>query len=194
MARTNICIPCMDMMHQKFVQSLLAMRKEPDTNIMFGVSSLIYDARNVLAENTVRGKYDRILWLDSDMVFDRDLMEKLSARLDEGYDMVSALYVSRKPPIRPCVYSHVQPGENAPSIEDYDGAGLVQIEGCGFGAVMMTVDLVNAVGEAYGRPFSPIIGLGEDLSFCYRVTALGRKMFCDTDIRVGHCGQMVYKP
>lgn len=184
----------MDMVHQMFASSLLRLERDKNTAVSFGVSSLIYDARNVLAETAVKGNYDRVLWLDSDMVFKPDLLNRLSARLDEGYDMVSALYITRKPPHRPCVYNHVQPGENATSISEYPNMGMVKIEGCGFGAVMMTVDLIKEVGEQFGRPFSPIIGLGEDLSFCYRVTALAKEMYCDTGIKVGHCGYKVFEP
>ena len=39
----------------------------------------------------------------------------------------------------------------------------------------------------------PVVGFGEDLSFCYRVTMLGKKMYCDGSVRMGHIGQKIYE-
>ena len=94
--KTLICIPCMDMVHTEFMKSLLAMRRPGETKIVISQSSLIYDARNNMARQAVKGGFDRVMWLDSDMSFEPDLMERLSARLDEGCDFVSGLYFTRK--------------------------------------------------------------------------------------------------
>ena len=52
----------------------------------------------------------------------------------------------------------------------------------------MATDLINKVGEKFGYPFSPVMGLGEDLSFCWRVQQLGIPMYCDSRVKVGHAG------
>ena len=52
----------------------------------------------------------------------------------------------------------------------------------------MTTDLIKRVGDMFGLPFSPILGFGEDMSFCYRVSMLGMKMWCDSSIKLGHIG------
>jgi hypothetical protein len=53
---------------------------------------------------------------------------------------------------------------------------------------MMTTELVNKVGDRFGYPFSPEMGFGEDLSFCWRVKQLGIPMYCDSRVKVGHVG------
>lgn len=187
----GILIPCMDMVHTDFHMSLLRLKRPSDTVISHAKSSLVYDSRNALAETAVRRGYDRVLWLDSDMMFEPDLLERLSARLDEGYEMVTGIYTSRKPPITPCIYSNIDPGVHATPYKDYP-EGIFEVQGCGFGAVMMKTSLIREVGEAYGRPFSPAIGLGEDLSFCARVTDLGKKIWCDSTIQLKHVGTYEY--
>lgn len=62
---------------------------------------------------------------------------------------------------------------------------IFEIEGCGFGAVMMTTDLIRKVGKL---PFFPMYGYGEDLSFCRRARDTGTKLFCDGRIWVDHVG------
>lgn len=184
-----VAIPCMDMMQTQFVCSLVSMPFFPNTEITFGANSLVYDTRNQLAEKAINGGFDRILWLDSDMTFKPDMAHRLAAHLDNGLDYVSGLYMTRKKPIKPCIYKNLQ--YNPPvgeSYLDYPKDSLFEIKASGFGGVMMTTDLIKRVGDMFGLPFSPILGLGEDLSFCYRVNMLGVKMWCDSSIKMGHIG------
>lgn len=193
--KTLICIPCMDMVHTEFMKSLLGMRRVGDTKITITCSSLIYDARNQMAKRAVKEGFDRILWLDSDMSFEPDFMERLSARLDEGLEYVSGLYFTRKAPVRPVLYKECgyfeKDGEVSPLAiwyDDYPRDTLFQVEATGFGGVMMTTDLVKRVGEKFGLPFAPMLGFGEDLSFCGRVSQIGGTMWVDSTVKMGHVG------
>lgn len=188
--RVMIAIPCMDMVHTGFCQSLAALRK-PEGDTVFAQSSLVYDSRNNLAEMAIENNYDRVLWLDSDMQFDSDLYERLAVHLDNGLEFVSGVYKTRKSPYKLVVYETVEPA-GAISLKKCP-KGLKQIEGCGFGGVLMTTELLRAVKEEFGNPFTPAVNFGEDLSFCYRVTMLGRKIYCDGSIKMGHIGQKVFE-
>lgn len=194
--KTLICLPCMDMVHTEFMKSLLGMRRPGETKFTISQSSLIYDARNGMARRAVREGFDRVLWLDSDMSFEPDLMERLSARLDEGREYVSALYFTRKAPVRPvlykeCGYYEMEDGAVSPRAvwyDDYPRDDIFKVEATGFGGVMMTVDLIKRVGEKFGLPFAPMLGFGEDLSFCGRVSQVGGEMWVDSTIKMGHVG------
>lgn len=194
--KTLICIPCMDQVHTAFMQSLLSMKMVGEVRFAISSSSLIYDARNHLAEQAMGGDYDRCLWLDSDMIFPADTMEKLSAHLDTGKDMVSGLYFTRKNPIVPVIYDNcgyyqeekkLRP--TAHNFFDYPKNSLCKVEGLGFGCVMLTVELLRKVKERYGLPFAPVFGFGEDLSFCGRVIDMEGEIWCDTSIKCGHIAQ-----
>ena len=192
-----IAIPCMDMVHTVFLRSILALNKVGDVQFGLSCSSLVYDARNTLTKKAIAGGFDRILWLDSDMDFQPDLMERLSADLDDGREFVAGLYFKRKAPVQPVVYKQVgywkMEDESVRPIalcyEDYPRDDIFEVEGVGFGACMMTVDLAKRVVEKIGVPFAPILGFGEDLSFCLRVAQVGAKMYCDSRIKLGHVGQ-----
>lgn len=198
--KTIIAIPCMDMMHTDFVRSLVGLRHPSETQITFSQGSLVYDGRNKLAEAALAGNFDRILWLDSDVVFGPELEEQLHADLDRGAEMVSALYFTRKEPIKPTVYKYLgtdrdpvgHPIPRAESYLDYPRETVFPVEGCGFGAVMMTTALLRKVVNACGLPFSPMNGFGEDFSFCLRVRQIGEPIFCDSRIRTGHVGLFTY--
>lgn len=192
--KTLVAIPCMDTVHSLFFKSVLGMNVEGDVEFSLGMSSLVYDSRNRLAYRATHEDFDRVLWLDSDMLFAPDLFKRLSAWLDEGYEMMSGLYFTRKDPIKPVIYKSCclklnENGDPYPDAEaylDYPRDRPFEVAAHGFGAVMMTTKLITDVAEEFGLPFSPAAGFGEDLSFCMRVQQLGRHMYVDPAIKLGH--------
>lgn len=195
--KTLIALPCMDMVHTIFLKSLLSMDRIGQCGFAFSCSSLIYDARNQLAKQAVNEGYDRVLWLDSDMDFQPDLLKQLSADMDEGREFVSGLYFKRKAPVKPVIYKSLgfYKDEGVEGVtpvavpyEDYPQDSIFTIAACGFGGCLVSVDLINRVGQKFGLPFSPVMGFGEDLSFCTRVSELGVEMYCDSRVKMGHVG------
>lgn len=196
--RTLIAIPCMDMIHTIFFKSVLGLQREGEVRFSLSCSSLVYDARNKLVTQAITEGFDRVLWLDSDMDFQPDLLKRLSKTMDEtGADIVSGLYFTRKAPVQPVIYSTVgyyhdaelnEVTPHAVSYKDYPKDSVFEISGCGFGGVLMKVDIAKKVTDKFGVPFAPILGFGEDLSFCLRAEECGGKMVCDSRIKMGHVG------
>lgn len=191
--RTLIAIPCMDTVYTLFFTSVLNMAKPKGTEIAVSCSSLVYDARNGLGKKALDEGFDRVLWLDSDMLFDPQLLTQMSGLMDHlGLEFISGLYFTRKTPVHPCVYEVLdlvenEKGEGVPTatpIREIPG-GLFEIAGCGFGAVMMTTDLIRRCGP---MPFYPVAGFGEDFSFCLRAREAGATLWCDSRIRADHIG------
>lgn len=189
--KTLIAVPCLDTVHTAFMVSLLKLNKPAGTEIAVSSSSLVYDARHSLAHRAIQLGAGRILWLDSDMMFAPDLLERLSADLDQGLEFVSGLYFTRKAPVTPCVYEICHDVGGVPTAAPFTSIpdGLFEAEGVGFGAVLMDTRLVCRVGQL---PFFPMEGYGEDLSFCRRARAAGAKIFCDSRVRVDHIGLSLF--
>lgn len=189
-----IAIPCMDSIPTPTVYSLINLKKVSAVKHSFLANSLVYDARNMLAAEALDTGADRILFIDSDMYFSPDMMERMADDMDNGAKFVSGIYFKRRPPIEPCIYKAIDPvGSNGEIYRDYPKDSLFRIAGCGFGAVMLDVDLLRDVADHSVRPFAPINGmLGEDLSFCYRATQLGYELWCDSRIKIGHIGQFIF--
>ena len=197
--KTLIAIPCMAMMHTDFVQSLVNLTRisPPGTSVCYKQSSLVYDARNLLAITAMQNGYDRILWLDSDMTFPPDTLQRLSDDMDAGgYDLVTGLYVKRTMPTRPVLYKHIAPPDmSEPDIKkcvidclDYPTDTVFPVAGCGFGCVLTTTDLIRRLFDRFGPAFTPLPWASEDISFCYRATLIGAKQVCDPRIPLGHLG------
>ena len=195
--KTLIAIPCMDVIEADFVECLANLRHVGDVEIKFLKASLVYDARNQITKYALdKGGFDYVLWLDSDMTFGPDLMEKLLADMEpeDGpkRQAVSGLCFGRRPPFKPCIYKSLdvqQQGQMIyPKAEvylDYPRDQLFEVAACGFACVMMRMDVLEAMG-IYGVPFFPIGGLGEDLTFCWRAQKLDIKFHCDSRLKIGH--------
>lgn len=94
--KTLIAVPCHDYVHADFTRSLMEMDKPEGTGYAQITNTLIYTARNVIAQKAIQAGFDRVLWLDADMVFPSDIIQRLGEDMDRGLDMVTGLYFTRK--------------------------------------------------------------------------------------------------
>ena len=200
MKKTLIAVPCMDMVHADFFESFVNLIKPEGTSWTMVRDTLINEARNIIAANAIKAEFDRVMWFDSDMKFEPDTLLKLAQDMDENnLDFVSGLYFTRRPKIKPCAFKSLwwgnkENGELDAGSEyffDYPD-GITEIAGSGFGCVLTSVDLMKRVGDAFGAPFAPLEGMGEDVSFCWRVIQIGAKMHLDARVKCGHVGQFEY--
>lgn len=190
-----IAVPCMDMVASGFAQSLATLNKNGFCcMISFLCGSLIYEARNRLAAQAMMEQSDYVLWLDSDMVFDEDLLIRLYDTLQkEDADIVSGLYFRRMTPYTPVAFQDFDIVDGDAQFTDYTGPleGTHEIDAMGFGCVLMKTRALFDVFGKFRDMFSPLAKVGEDLSFCYRAKELGLKTVLDCDIKCGHVGHMI---
>ena len=198
-----IAIPCMDSMPLGFVQSLIYLKKGDNVSVLFKPNSLIYDSRNLISLAAIENNFDRVMWFDSDVMFQPDTLEKLHKDMDsiEGCEMVTGLYVKRTIPVTPVIYdvleepTRQQDGTLAKNIApylDYPRNTLFPVAGCGMGCVLTSVKLLKEVWDKFGPAFSPYPWGGEDISFCHRVNQLGHQIYCDSTVSCGHIGTYIY--
>ena len=188
--KTLIAIPAMEQMHSWTVQCLEKLRRVGECDTEMTVRMQVDAARNELAKRACAGGYERILWIDSDMTFEPDMMERLWADLEQGYDVVTGLYFKRTFPLEPVIYSEIDTETpEAKTYWDYPKDTLFPIAGCGFGGVLMKTE---ALAELKEPPFLPFLHLSEDLSFCVRMGENGRLIACDSRVKLGHMGTIVF--
>lgn len=194
--RLLICIPTLDFVHSEFVKSLtnLVIRLKNDRidfNVEIISGTLVYSAREKLAKKAVNEGYTHTLWLDSDMVFNDDLLDDL---MFSGKDFVSGIYHTRRPPHGSCIFKDIR----LDYIARYDDCDYpkdtFEIAGCGFGCVLISTEIFNAVYERYGDAFLPEHGLGEDIAFCRRAKSCGFRLYCEPGVRLGHIGHITIYP
>ena len=182
-----VAVPTTDYVHAEFMTCLVGLIQkltkdgvEVVPRIVSG--TLVYVARNRLAQEAINNNFTHILWLDSDMTFGPDIVDDL---LFCGKDMVCGAFVMRRPQYGPCVYNEMHGGGDLKKVREF-GTEPFRVAGCGFATVLTTVDLLKAVYEKYGTWFRPTEDYSEDLAFCDRVNGIGREIWCEPTVRPGH--------
>lgn len=191
---TLILIPSMDTVPIQFCQSLAMLNKSGDCGVAIKTGSLVYMARNELAKVAVKMGAEYCLWLDSDMTFEPDTLERLFQTMkEEDAPIVSGLYFKRVPPYRPVAYARLELDGDQPVTEELSAIPEkpVEVDGIGFGCVLMRTDVLISVMSKYGEAFNPLPTAGEDLAFCWRATQCGYRIILDPRIECGHVGHYV---
>ena len=192
--RLLIAIPTTDYIHADFVKSLIALtaeltRKKIDHKVEIQSGTLVYIARDKLACRAVNDGYTHVLWLDSDMVFNEQIVDDLMFCEKE---MVCGAFVSRRPPYGACIYSSIKRNQ-IERIKEF-GTKPFRVDGCGFACVLVTTELIQAVQLKFGTAFQPTDYYGEDLAFCWRVGQIGREIWCEPTARCGHIAHVPIWP
>lgn len=193
--KTLIAIPCMDQVPALFAQSLACLKMVGECQIAFQMGSLVYTSRNELAKFAIKNEFDYVLWLDSDMVFDDDILERMMKTMqDNGLDFLTGLYFRRTMPYTPVLFNELTlktVGWKFSDFEELPEHGLFEVGGCGFGCVLMSTDVLISVQSKHKQMFHPLNNGGEDVSFCWRARDCGYKIMCDPEIAPGHVGYAV---
>ena len=190
--RLMIAVPSTDYVHVEFVKSLTALTNRLTKDgiyheVKIRSGSLVYLARDNLVLDAINGQFTHVLWLDSDMVFDDDILYKLTAHKKA---FVTGLAYTRRPPFESCVFTSIEPFVRPDDIPD----DIFEIEACGFACVFIDVRIMSRVLMKYFECFDPIPSFGEDIAFCIRARKLGFHIWCEPSAKVGHIGSVIVTP
>lgn len=168
---------------------------------IFVQGSILTTQRNELIQR-MRG--DWILFIDDDMTFSPDAIEKLVKTRDEhDLDVVSGLCFRRSYPFQPTMYFREQPTSGLyQSLEIWEDGEVVEVDATGMAFCLVTRRAI----ERISGPFPPLeerlaggppptfftwTGIkGEDIQFCEDLKATGSKIFVDTGVKIGHIAEI----
>lgn len=195
-----IAIPHMgtfsDIFFNSFFQMMLRVTQYKNLEVGFQMisNSLIYEAREMFIDFALENKYDYILFLDSDMQFPEDIIEKLIAH---GKEITSGLYFKRQPPYTPLVYKREIKDEEVYFYQAKElGKGLYEVDGVGAGCMLIKTEVFTKIEQPFFYPWissTKQSGLSEDLAFCHRAREVGYKIYVDTNVECGHVTQDVVR-
>ena len=185
-----IAIPTVDYISQAFCDCLVKLVRYCDAagiyiNVRFQCGTIVHHGREELAKYAVEHRFTHVFWLDADMTFEPWILEKM---LSADKDFVTGIYRSRH---GEHVFMLFESNDPWKLRETIPLEGLFEVFGCGFGCVLLRTELLKESKDTFDTCFLPQEGLGEDLSFCRRMTILGRQMYAMPDIRLGHISHTV---
>ena len=181
-----IGVPTTDYVHAEFMKSLTALERKllkdgTDMGEEIISGTLVYIARNKIAQIAMNENFTHVLWLDSDMTFGDGIVDDL---LFCGKDMVCGAFIGRRPMFGPCVYDDISEFPMK-KVREF-GTEPFRVEGCGFAMVLTKVDVLRKVRDKFGTCFTPTEKYGEDLAFCERAKDVGTEIWCEPTVRPGH--------
>lgn len=191
-----IAIPCMDTVPVDFMKSLLRLTQKltadgVDYEVAIESGTLVYMARDRLAGKAVNQRFTHVLWLDSDMVFEPEIVEDLQFC---GKDFVTGIAHGRRKPFTSCLFKNIDLNHlELWQLKDYP-AEAFEVAGCGMACCLMSTEVIKQVMINCGTAFNPIMQYGEDISFCKRARDLGFKIYAEPTVRLGHIAHIAIYP
>lgn len=151
--------------------------------------------RNLIAHWIVDGNFDYLFAVDSDIAFEKDTLKKL---LSHDKDIVTGLYIQRIPGTHTLevMRKNVHGGVSHVDYADIKGQGLVPIDGCGFGCVLVKGEVFRAIPYPHFLYHSAIDHsntLSEDVHFCNQARDRGFTLWADTSILCEHIGSWTFR-
>ncbi|MBX9583139.1 MAG: hypothetical protein K2X87_22760 [Gemmataceae bacterium] len=161
--------------------------------------------RNQLATDALADGFDELAWVDSDVVFRPDDLDRLRSH---DLPFVCGLYPKKGPREFACAFL---PGTAAVAFGT--AGGLTEVRYCGFGFVLTRREVYDTVrdrlrlptlNQRFPKPLVPYFAplavtdgdggwyLGEDYAFCERARQAGFRVMADTAVRLWHVGAYRY--
>jgi glycosyltransferase involved in cell wall biosynthesis len=165
---------------------------EADFQFFWGYQ--VDQVRNLIANWTMGHNYDYLFAVDSDISFAPDTLAKLLAH---DKDIVSGIYIQRIPGRHTIeiMRKNEHGGVTHVDWNTIKGQGLVPIDGCGFGCVLVKTEVLRAIPYPHFLYHSAIDHantLSEDVHFCNQARDRGFRLWADTSIMCDHTGSWTF--
>lgn len=184
--KVAICVPCRDTVMSGFCFDLAKMvgyhsRNTDDQIYIYQMAgTLIFDQREKLAREALKEGAEAILWIDSDMRFPMDTLERL---LSHGVDICGVNATTRREPVLPTALN-LEIVEGKPLFRKVETRGkdyVEEVSAVGFGVTLTR----KSVFEKMPAPWFDILWtadggiIGEDVHFCIKAQDFGIKTYVD---------------
>ncbi len=198
-----LLLPAYGLIHRPHIDSLIACGAE---TIFLQNSACIDQARCLLVEKALQTDHDVFVFVDSDISFTKEDLDRLVKNCEDTQEIVSGLYISKKGNGKP-VMTVLPEGKTVTNRED----GLLPVFGVGMGfcaihrkalrKIALTMEQVRLpTGNDFEHLFPfflPLIDsgyyFGEDYSFCIRAYRAGVTVHFNHTIQVSHWGMREHK-
>lgn len=189
-----VCVPCRDTLHSMFAHNLVQTIQHCaavgiKTTLLMETGSLIANQRQNLARSAISINASHIMWLDSDMLFPVDAVEKLLA---SNFDIVACNYSTRSTPIKGVAYTKLGDWDSWLGF-NIAGDRFSEVEGVGMGCMLTKTSVFAKLDipwfdVRWNHDMSEYIG--EDFYFCTKAAAAGYKIMIDNHLSrdVKHLG------
>lgn len=193
MTRVAILTPCGDLVNAGYAIDLAKLvgrvaRSDIELVLFHMRGTLIPQQREELVRQAMEANATHVLWLDSDMRFPKDSLERLLAHNEP---IVAANYTRRRQPFLPTAEDR----DRGHLFTEAASEGLAEVSHCGMGLMLCETSVFESLKEPWFMlGFNPAMKgfLGEDFYFCRKAKDAGYRILIDQALSrdVKHCGEM----
>lgn len=183
--KTLIAIPTVKTVQVEFLKCLLALHVPPGSDITVIDQAAIHAAREMAAMAMLKGGYDSLLFIDSDMTFPPDLLQKLQRH---KAPVVSGMCFKRIPPYTPCFYKGLSYNDKGQvTLEPFEPDGKPDkpftAAAVGAACLLIRAEVFKKIKYPW---FLPLPMVGEDIAFCLRLQQAEIPILIDPEPVIGH--------
>jgi glycosyltransferase involved in cell wall biosynthesis len=164
-----------------------------DVDFQYSFGYNVAQVRNQLSDMAIKGNYDYVLWVDSDVVIPKNTLIQL---LSHNENIVAGWYVQKSIDlVSPEVFLLNGGGTRRATIDEVKGKGLIDVGAVGFGCVLSKVSVIKNVGYPQFEYFNALDHkntISEDSDFCRKARDKGYKIKVDTSLICEHIGRHIY--
>lgn len=167
---------------------LLRMLKDfpYEYDVLFKRGSILHYNREELVKMAIKLKCTHLLFLDTDMFFEKDALLRL---LERKKDIIGVQYKTRKEPSLATAFP--LEGDSF-----YNGEGdFQQAKSVATGFMLINLKVFEKIKEPWffwKSDENGQITMGEDYWFCDKAREAGYEVWCDLSIPIGHIGDKIY--
>jgi hypothetical protein len=172
--------------------ALMHLLKETphEFHLNFHKGTYLGDMRNAMLEEARAMKADYLFFVDTDVIFPPDGLNRLLAR---NKDIIGGMYNMK---VIPPVNTIKMADENGKiiAVKDFDvPTKLFQCYAIPSGFMLIKLDAIKDLKKPFNFDYDQNGEfIGEDVGFCKRCHDIGLEIWCDPTINIGHIGSYVY--
>lgn len=183
-----IGIASSDSMKTHTVSTVVSLlKKRPDLGFIIKKSCLVHRNRNDIVEEAQRLGYTHLFFVDSDMCFAPEVLERL---IERNKEIVGANYYKRNLQKQSVVgYENEQGYYSKETIPDFDTCAFT-----GTGCLLIDLKVFDKLEKPYFA-FADKDNqdeVGEDVFFCRKARKAGFEVWVDNTVDVGHIGEYIF--
>ncbi len=180
--------------HGIFLDYVMNLEKPKNCKFAFAHGQSPAQARNMVIRQALEEGWTHIFFIDDDVLIPPDGLMRL---LKHDKDIVTGLYLLRRWPHQPIIFDDDNRDDQKVQwhcLSDGEN-GLIEIQNAGLGCALIKTDVFRRLEDPWitlGNPDPE--GWCDDVWFFKKCMKAGFKMYCDLELKAGHCAQLIVWP
>jgi hypothetical protein len=172
---------------KSLMENIVGLINEYEIQLDFRLGTYVHQMRNEIVYSAIENQSDYLMFIDSDLDFPSNGIRIL---LSHNKDVVGGCYNIKKLPAKGTVKGL---GKNGVICEHEMSKELEKVYAIPTGFMLIKLPAIKYMPHPFDFDRYPDgMLIGEDVNFCKRLNEMGKEIWCDGSISIGHIGEYTY--